>query len=87
MLAAGLVSDALAEADAAVRDIERARGRSTKKAELLLVAANCALADAQPQGALDRAQSAYRLLRSQQNAWLPAHARLVRSRRSMRSAR
>jgi tetratricopeptide (TPR) repeat protein len=77
LLAAGLVSDALAEADAAVRDIEQARGRSTKKAELLLVAANCALADAQPQGALDRAQAAYRLFRSQQNAWLPAHARLV----------
>jgi len=77
LLAAGLVSDALAEADAAVRDIEQSRGRSTKKAELLLVAANCALAAAQPQGALERAQAAYRLFRSQQNAWLPAHARLV----------
>ncbi len=77
LLAAGLVSDALAEADDAVRDIEQARGRSTKKAELLLAAANCALAAAQPQEAMDRAQEAYRLFRSQQNAWLAAHARLV----------
>ena len=77
LLAAGLVSDALAEADAAVRDIEQARGRSTKKAELLLAAANCALAAAQPHEALDRAQAAYRLFRSQQNAWLQAQARLV----------
>jgi len=77
LLAAGLVSDALAQADAAVRDIEQSRGRSTKKAELLLSAANCALAAAQPRGALDRAQAAYRLFRSQQNAWLAAHARLV----------
>ncbi len=60
-----------------MRDIEQARGRSTKKAELLLAAANCALAAAQPQDALDRAQAAYRLFRSQQNAWLAAHARLV----------
>jgi tetratricopeptide (TPR) repeat protein len=77
LLAAGLVSDALAEADAAVHDIEEARGRSTKKAELFLSAANCALAAAQPREALDRAQAAYRLFRSQQNAWLAAHARLV----------
>ena len=40
LLAAGLVSDALAEADTAIRDIEQTRGRSTKKAELLLMAAN-----------------------------------------------
>ena len=77
LLAAGLVGDALVEADAAIRDIEQANGRSTKKAELLLMAANCALAAAQPEGAVDRARAAYRLFRSQQNAWWPAHARLV----------
>jgi len=77
LLAAGLVSDALTEADAAIRDIEQAHGWSTKRAELLLVAANCALAAVQPQGALDRAQAAYRLFRSQQNAWGQARARLV----------
>ena len=49
LLAAGLATDALAEADAAIRDIEQARGWTTKKAELLLMAAQCALAAAQPQ--------------------------------------
>jgi tetratricopeptide (TPR) repeat protein len=77
LLAAGLTTEALAEADSAVRDIERTHGRSTKKAELLLTASNCALAAAQPQGALDRAQAAYRLFRSQQNTWGQVHARLV----------
>ena len=79
LLAAGLVSDALAEADAAVRDIEQARGRSTMKAELLLRAANCALAAAQPEAALDRAQAAYRLYREQQSAWGKAHAGLAQA--------
>ena len=77
LLAAGLASDALAEADAAIRDIEQAHGWSTKKAELLLMAANCALAAAQPEVALDRARAAYRLFRSQQSAWWEAHAGLV----------
>jgi tetratricopeptide (TPR) repeat protein len=77
LLAAGLVTDALAEADAAARDIEQTHGRFTKKAELLLMAANCALAAGQPQAALDRAQAAYRLFRSQQSAWWQAHAALV----------
>jgi tetratricopeptide (TPR) repeat protein len=77
LLAAGLVGEALTEADAAVRNIEQAHGRSTWAAELLLVAANCALAAAQPQGALDRARWAQRLFRSQQNAWGQAHIRLV----------
>ena len=77
LLAAGLADDALAEADGAVRDIEQTHGWSTNKAEGLLVAANCALTAAQPQGALDRAQAAYRLFRSHQSAWGQAHAELV----------
>ena len=77
LLAAGLPTEALAEADPAIRDIEQTRGRSTKKAELLLTAAKCALAAAQPQGALDRAQAAHRLFRSQQNTWGQAHSRLA----------
>jgi tetratricopeptide (TPR) repeat protein len=77
LLAAGLVGDALAEADAAISNIEQTRGSPTTRAELLLMAANCALATAQPQGALDRARSAHRLFRSQENAWGQAHARLV----------
>ncbi len=77
MLAAGLAGDALAQADAAIRDIEQVRGRSTKKAELLLMAANCALAAGQPEAALDRAWDAYHLFRAQQSAWWQANARLV----------
>ena len=75
--AAGLTSDALAEADAAVRDIEQAHGRSTIKAELPLTAARCALAADRPQVAADRAQAAYGLFRSQRSAWWQAHTRLV----------
>jgi tetratricopeptide (TPR) repeat protein len=77
LLAAGLTGDALAEAEAAVRDIERVRGPATRKAELLLMAAECALAAAQPQTAQDWAQAAYRLFRSQQTAWWQAHAARV----------
>ena len=48
-----------------------------KKAELLLMAANCALAAGRPQVALDWAQAAHRLFRSQQSAWWQAQAALV----------
>lgn len=77
LLAAGLAGEALAEADAGVRDIDRIRGRSTKKAELLLVAARCALAAGQNGAALERAQAAYRLFRALQSTWWLAHCGLV----------
>jgi tetratricopeptide (TPR) repeat protein len=77
LLAAGLAVDALTEADAAVADMERVRGRATKKAELLLMAAECALAAARPQTAQNWAQAAYRLFRSQQSAWWQAQAARV----------
>src|SRR5262249_27066022 len=77
LLAAGLADDALAEADGTADEIERVHGQSTKKAELLLVAANSALAAAQPQAALDGAQAAYRMYRSQRNGWRLAGTRLV----------
>jgi tetratricopeptide (TPR) repeat protein len=77
LLAAGLAVDALAEADAAVADMERVRGRATKKAELLLMAAECALAASQPETAQDWSQAAYRLFRSQQSAWWQAQAARV----------
>jgi tetratricopeptide (TPR) repeat protein len=77
LLAAGLARDALAEADAAVRDLEQSRGRSTIRAELLLMAASCALAAAEPDVALERARAAHRLFRSQQSTWGQAHAKLV----------
>jgi CHAT domain-containing protein/tetratricopeptide (TPR) repeat protein len=74
LLAAGLTADALAEADAAVAGMERVRGPASRKAELLLMAAECALAAAQPQAAQDWAQAAYRLFRSQQRPWWQAQA-------------
>jgi tetratricopeptide (TPR) repeat protein len=77
LLAAGLAGDALTCADAAVRDIQQRRGRATMKAELLLTAARCALAAAQPQAAIERAQAAHRLFRSQQSAWWQAQTATV----------
>jgi tetratricopeptide (TPR) repeat protein len=77
LLAAGLAADALAEADAAMREMDQIHGRFTKKAELLLMAARCALAAAQPQSALDWAQAAYHLFGSQRSAWRQADAASV----------
>jgi len=77
LLAAGLAGDALAEADAAIGAIEEIHGRSTKRAELMLVAATCALATGQPQAALDRAQAASRLFRAQRSEWWLARTGLV----------
>jgi CHAT domain len=85
LLAAGLAADALAEADTAVSDIERIRGQASWKAELLLMAANSALAAGQPQAALDRAGSAARLFRSQQSAWWQAQTGLVLARARYRT--
>jgi tetratricopeptide (TPR) repeat protein len=77
LMAAGLSGDALAEAEAAVREMDEGRGQVPKKAKLLLMAANCALAAAHPQAAGDWAHAAYRLFRSQRSAWWQAHAARV----------
>jgi tetratricopeptide (TPR) repeat protein len=77
LLAAGLASDALAEAQAALGEMEEIHGRLTEKAELLLRAANCALAAAQPQAAQEWAQAAHRMFRSQRSAWRLARAARV----------
>jgi tetratricopeptide (TPR) repeat protein len=77
LLAAGLAGDAIAEAEAALGEIEEIHGQTTEKADLLLMAANCALAAAQPQAALDWARAAYRLFRSQRRPWQHAHAARV----------
>jgi tetratricopeptide (TPR) repeat protein len=77
LLAAGLAGDALAEAEAALEEIEEIHGQTTEKADLLLMAANCALAAAQPQAALDWARAAYRLFRSQRRPWQQAHTARV----------
>jgi tetratricopeptide (TPR) repeat protein len=74
LLAAGLAGDALAEAEAALGEIEEIHGPFTEKAEMLLTAANCALAAARPKAALDWAQAAYRMYGSQRSAWRQAHA-------------
>ena len=77
LLAAGLPGDALRDADAAVRGLERGRGQATKVAELLLTAAGAALACADPQTALLRAETARRLFRAQRRPWWYAHATFV----------
>jgi tetratricopeptide (TPR) repeat protein len=74
LLAAGLTADALAAADTAVREIEENNGQSTRRAELLVTAAHCALAAAQPQAAIDRATSALQLARQQRSPWWQAQA-------------
>src|SRR6266508_1937647 len=55
LLAAGLSRDALEEADRAIRGLEQVRGQATKRAELLLTAANSALAAADTRAAMERA--------------------------------
>ncbi len=75
LLAAGLVADAMAEAEASVRELEQIR--VTKQADLLLMAAHCALAAARPQAARDWALAACRLFRSQRSTWSEAHAARV----------
>ncbi len=77
LLAAGLAADALREADTAVRVLELTGGQATKKAELLLTAARAALAAAEPQSALARAQAARRMFGTQNRNWWHAHAAFV----------
>jgi tetratricopeptide (TPR) repeat protein len=74
---AGLTGEALAEADAAIREIEQSKGQPTRRADLLLMAADCALAADQPEAALERAESACRLFRSQRRDRYLYHGRLV----------
>src|SRR5262249_52828168 len=80
LLAAGLPHDALQEADTAITRLERTRGQPTKRAELLLTGAGCALAAGQPAKALARATEAGRLFDRQHRRWWRAHARLARVR-------
>ncbi|MEV0388861.1 CHAT domain-containing protein [Nonomuraea sp. NPDC050643] len=77
LLAAGLAEEALGEADAMIDRLERAHGSPLKRAELLLAAAECALAAGRPPAALDRARAAAQLFERQRRPWWRAHARLV----------
>ena len=77
LLSAGLPSDALREADAAVREFPGNGGQATKKAELLLTAAQAALAAAQPQAATERAGAARRMFGAQGRPWWQSQAALL----------
>jgi tetratricopeptide (TPR) repeat protein len=76
LLAAGLSPDALREADAGVAGFPRG-GKPTMKAELLLSAAQAALAAGDPQVAVARAGAARTMFASQHRAWWQAHATLL----------
>lgn len=77
LLAAGLSSEALADAETAFGEVELARGPASLKAELLLTVASCALAANRPEVAIERARAARRLFRVQQREWFAARAELA----------
>jgi tetratricopeptide (TPR) repeat protein len=82
LTAAGLASDGLQAADATVGELVAARGQPAKRAELLLVAANCALAAGDARTAASRAAEAARMFGRQGRSWWRAHAQLTRVRAS-----
>ncbi|MFD5455247.1 tetratricopeptide repeat protein, partial [Streptomyces olivaceus] len=77
LMAAGLPTEALAEADGAVAALDGIGGQSTRKAELLLVAARAARLADEPRTALARAALAVRLFAGQRRGGVDTHARLV----------
>ncbi|WP_454325459.1 CHAT domain-containing protein [Streptomyces ambofaciens] len=77
LMAAGLATEALAEADGAIAVLDGIGGQSTRKAELLLVAARAARLADEPRTALARAAVAVRLFAGQRRTWYETHARLV----------
>jgi tetratricopeptide (TPR) repeat protein len=78
LTAAGLFRDAMYEAEAAIGQLDQIHGRPTKRAELLLTAAKCALAASEPTKALGWASEARRLFDRQGRGWWRAHADLAR---------
>ncbi len=77
LMAAGLATEALTEADGAIAALDGIGGQSTRKAELLLVAARAARLAGDPRTALARAAVAVRLFAGQRRTWYETHARLV----------
>jgi tetratricopeptide (TPR) repeat protein len=77
LMAAGLAPEALAEADAAIGELDGIGGQSTRKAELLLAAARAARLAGDPHTAIARAAVAVRLFAAQRRGWWETHARLV----------
>ncbi len=77
LLAAGLVYEALLEANAAVARIEREHGSATRRAELVYSAALAAAATGDFGLAQERSYEALRLFRRQQRPWWAARAELA----------
>ncbi|WP_427924106.1 CHAT domain-containing protein [Streptomyces sp. cg40] len=77
LLSAGLAAEALAQADTAVGLLDGIGGQSTRKAELLLVAARAARLADDPATAIARAAVAVRLFAAQRRTWWQTHAQLV----------
>ncbi|MGW3108400.1 CHAT domain-containing protein [Streptomyces sp. NPDC001100] len=77
LLSAGLAAEALAQADTAIGLLDGIGGQSTRKAELLLVAARAARLADDPSTAIARAAVAVRLFAAQRRTWWQTHAQLV----------
>ena len=77
LLAAGLARDALREVEAAISTIERDRGSTTKRAELLYSSALAAAAVGDFDLAQRRSAETLRLFRRQQRPWWAARAELA----------
>ncbi|MBY8345851.1 tetratricopeptide repeat protein, partial [Streptomyces sp. KC 17012] len=77
LMAAGLAPEALTEADTAIASLDGIGGQSTRKAELLLVAARAARLAGDPHTAIARAALAVRLFAGQRRPWWETHAQLV----------
>ena len=74
LLAAGLLVEAMAVIEQAVRKYPPDAGQSVKKAELLFTAARAAQAAGQPTVAVVRAAAARRLFKNQRRPWWQARA-------------
>lgn len=77
LMSAGLAAEALAQADSAIGQLDGIGGQSTRKAELLLVAARAARLADDPHTAIARAAVAVRLFAAQRRTWWETHAQLV----------
>jgi tetratricopeptide (TPR) repeat protein len=77
LLAAGLAREAMKEADVAASEMHIGDGPAYKRAELLYSAATAALAIPDPQAAVERAERARRMFRSQGRDLWQARSQLV----------